>query len=92
MAEHKVYVNTVCPALTNTNMMGSVSKYFARLEGSTPEEMEAKFAQLIPLGRVATPDDIAKVVLFLVSSDSDYITGQSINVTGGGALKYCVSE
>ena len=37
----------------------------------------------IPLGRLANPEDIANVVMFLASSKSDYMTGQAINVTGG---------
>jgi len=37
----------------------------------------------IPLGRLGTPEDVAGVVAFLVSSDADYMTGQAINVTGG---------
>jgi NAD(P)-dependent dehydrogenase (short-subunit alcohol dehydrogenase family) len=38
---------------------------------------------MIPLGRYATPEDVANLVLFLVSEGAAYITGQSINVTGG---------
>ncbi|HQT91001.1 MAG TPA: SDR family oxidoreductase, partial [Candidatus Kryptobacter bacterium] len=37
----------------------------------------------IPLKRVAKPDDVAKVVLFLASPDADYITGQVVSVDGG---------
>jgi NAD(P)-dependent dehydrogenase (short-subunit alcohol dehydrogenase family) len=41
---------------------------------------------------VGFPEDVAKVVVFLASEDSSFITGESINVTGGGARKYCVGE
>jgi NAD(P)-dependent dehydrogenase (short-subunit alcohol dehydrogenase family) len=37
----------------------------------------------IPIGRVGLPDDIARVVAFLASEQADYMTGQSLNVTGG---------
>jgi NAD(P)-dependent dehydrogenase (short-subunit alcohol dehydrogenase family) len=40
-------------------------------------------ARSIPLRRAGTPDDIARVVAFLVSDEADYMTGQAINITGG---------
>jgi len=41
------------------------------------------YERLIPLGRIGKPEDVAGVVLFLVSNEADYITGQTINVDGG---------
>jgi NAD(P)-dependent dehydrogenase (short-subunit alcohol dehydrogenase family) len=59
----------------------------ATSKGMTDEEATTKtftlLDNLVPLGRIAQPDDVAKVVAFLASSDSDYMTGQAINVTGG---------
>jgi NAD(P)-dependent dehydrogenase (short-subunit alcohol dehydrogenase family) len=40
-------------------------------------------AKSIPMGRVGKPEDISRVVAFLASDEADYMTGQSINVTGG---------
>jgi NAD(P)-dependent dehydrogenase (short-subunit alcohol dehydrogenase family) len=92
MAMHNIYVNSVCPAVTQTAMLDQIADYFAKIEGIAPEEVLTNLNNAMPMGRIATPEDVAKVVVFLASSDSDYITGQSINVTGGGALKFCVSE
>ena len=48
----------------------------------TPEQ-EARAIAATPLGRIGTPEDIAGVVAFLASSESDYMTGLSISVSGG---------
>jgi NAD(P)-dependent dehydrogenase (short-subunit alcohol dehydrogenase family) len=50
------------------------------------EELTRAFMARIPLGRMGEPDDIAKVVLFLASSASDYMTGSLIVVDGGYLL------
>jgi 3-oxoacyl-[acyl-carrier protein] reductase len=47
------------------------------------EEQIQKLVQNVPMGRMGTPEDIAKVVGFLCSNDADYITGQVIAVDGG---------
>ena len=55
----------------------------------TPDELSAYFATLmnkIPLRRIGDPDDVARAVLFLVSSASDYVTGSTITVDGGTLL------
>src|SRR5665647_3505982 len=45
--------------------------------------MMAAIIRSIPLGRVGTPEEVARAVLFLASSDADYITGQTLSVNGG---------
>ena len=46
-------------------------------------EAIAKFSELITLGRVETPEDVASFVSYLASPDSDYMTGQSVMIDGG---------
>jgi NAD(P)-dependent dehydrogenase (short-subunit alcohol dehydrogenase family) len=54
---------------------------------NTPyEEVVAEAVKRIPMGRLGTADDVAKVVAFLASSESDYMTGQAINITGGQVM------
>ena len=56
----------------------------AKAEGITGEEWGRRFCEeTIPLGRSTTPDEVAGLVVFLASSESDFMTGQSINITGG---------
>jgi NAD(P)-dependent dehydrogenase (short-subunit alcohol dehydrogenase family) len=45
--------------------------------------VEGYFKSQIPLGRLCTPEDVAKVAVFLASDGSNYMTGQALNVTGG---------
>jgi 2-hydroxycyclohexanecarboxyl-CoA dehydrogenase len=70
-----INVNCVAPGLTDTPMLANVS------EGN--ERLMAAIIRSIPLGRVGTPLEVARAVLFLASSDADYITGQTLSVNGG---------
>lgn len=80
MAEHGINVNAVCPGtIVETGMREQADREAIRLGRSTAKDREAN----IPLGRVGLPEDISRVVAFLASDQADYMTGQSINVTGG---------
>lgn len=70
--DKKIRVNSIAPGWVSTPM----------IEGNS-DEFYAKLAETNPLGRIANPEDIAKVVKFLLSRDSDYINGQVITVDGG---------
>ena len=47
------------------------------------EKVRDNYLENIPLGRFGTPEDVASVIGFLASKDSDYVTGQVINIDGG---------
>lgn len=80
MAEYGVNVNAVCPGtIVETAMREETDREAIRLGRLTAKQREGQ----IPIGRVGLPSDIANVVAFLASAESDYMTGQSINVTGG---------
>lgn len=78
LAPHGIQVNAVAPGLTYTNILKNV---FEHQEG-----IEADYISMIPQQRIADPADIAKVVLFLLSGESNYITGQTIYVDGGMSI------
>jgi meso-butanediol dehydrogenase/(S,S)-butanediol dehydrogenase/diacetyl reductase len=59
------------------------SEYFSSLRGMTPEAYRASIADRIPLGRVGTPNDTAASVAFFASDEAAFITGESMNVSGG---------
>jgi len=69
-----VRVNAVCPSLTLTDMAGDIKDNQALL---------AKFAERIPLGRAAQPEEIADVIAFLASDDARFVTGVNLPVDGG---------
>lgn len=86
LAPHKITVNAVCPGYVATPMQERELVWEAHLRGMTPEAVKQSYIDDTPLGRLEYPEDIAKVVLFLASSDSDFITGEAINVNGGSFM------
>jgi 3-oxoacyl-[acyl-carrier protein] reductase len=71
-ASRNILVNAVAPGFIRTRMTDALS-----------DEQKKKLTELIPLGRLGEPEDVAKVVLFLCSEDSSYITGHVVSVNGG---------
>ncbi len=82
-AAQGVRVNAVCPGLVDTPMNDVVLEGIAPLRGVGPGELGGSRVAAVPLGRVATPLEVAEVIAFLLSGAASYMTGQSINVTGG---------
>lgn len=71
-ASRGVRVNAVAPGFIETEMTATL-----------PQDVVAGYAKVIPLQKMGTPADVAKLCLFLASADSAYITGQTIAVDGG---------
>ncbi|MGE5553326.1 MAG: SDR family NAD(P)-dependent oxidoreductase [Betaproteobacteria bacterium] len=83
VAKYQINVNAVCPGFVQTPMQDREVVWEGRLRSMDPEEVRREYVALTPLGRLCQPEDVAKVVLFLASSEADFLTGQGINVTGG---------
>jgi D-sorbitol dehydrogenase (acceptor) len=83
LAEHKINVNAVAPGIVDTPFWDEVDKQFANLLNMEIGEPKRTFTKSIPLGRIEQPEDVAGAVVFLASSDADYITQQCLNVDGG---------
>jgi len=83
---HNINVNGIAPGAIETP--GAQAGTAATLQAieMSPEELTKAFTARIPLGRTGEPDDIAKVVLFLASAASDYMTGSLLVVDGGYLL------
>jgi acetoin reductase-like protein len=86
LAPYGINVNAVCPGYVATPMQERELIWEGKIRNMTPEAVFKSYIDDTPLGRIETPDDIAKVVAFLASSDSDFITGESINVNGGAYM------
>jgi len=78
-----IRVNCVCPGFVETDMWTAVAREQSKLMGLTAEEFTRQRRSQVPLGRMETPDDVAKVIGFLASSRAGYMTGQALSVDGG---------
>lgn len=78
-----ITVNAYCPGIVGTDMWVEIDERFAEITGAPKGETYKKYVDGIALGRAQTPDDVAALVSFLASDDSDYITGQAILTDGG---------
>lgn len=72
LASRCINVNAIAPGFIETDMTSAI-----------PEKIREQMKSLIPLKRPGKPEDVANAVLFLSGSQSDYITGQVINIDGG---------
>ncbi len=75
LAGDGIRVNCVAPGAIETSMFDEV-----------PEKVKEKFLQRIPLGRLGTPEDVARLHLFLASDEASYMTGQTVFCDGGITL------
>jgi len=78
-----ITVNAYCPGIVGTDMWVEIDERFSELTGTPRGETYKKYVDGIALGRAQTPEDVAALVAFLASDDSDYITGQAILTDGG---------
>jgi NAD(P)-dependent dehydrogenase (short-subunit alcohol dehydrogenase family) len=76
LAPHRIRVNAIAPGLTDTAQPR---------HGNTEAQLAAR-AREIPLGRMARPEEIARVAVFLASDDAAFITGELIHANGGAYL------
>ena len=72
LSSRNINVNSISPGFIETDMTKALS-----------EDQINNLTKNIPLGRIASPDEVSSVVAFLLSKDSSYITGENINVNGG---------
>jgi acetoacetyl-CoA reductase len=72
-ARNGVTVNAICPGYIGTEMVAVIP----------PEVMEKKILPQIPVGRIGTPEEVARCVVFLAADESGFITGSTLSVNGG---------
>ncbi len=83
LAPRGILVNGVMPGWTLTERVDQLVKDRAKRQGKREEEVIADITREIPLGRMAQPEEVANVILFLASNLSTYVTGSIIPVDGG---------
>lgn len=82
-----VRVNCVCPGIIDTDMWAQIDReQGVQRMGLAERELMTSRLAAVPMGRAGTPEDVARVILFLASPLAGYMTGQAVNVSGGWVM------
>ena len=81
--KNNILVNIVCPGYTQTQRVEQLAAVLSAEQGIDPNEMIQKWAKQNTLGRIATPEEFANVVVFLASEKASHLTGTAIQIDGG---------
>lgn len=82
-ADQNIRINSICPGIVYTEMWQSLKYEYARKRNIEPEEVMDYFKRNIPMHRLVDLQDVINAAIFLLTDKSSYLTGQSINLTGG---------
>jgi len=83
LIKHGINVNAIAPGVVDNEHWDHVDSLFARYEGLAPGEKKGQVGAAVPFGRMARPDEIAGMAVFLASEDASYVVAQTYNVDGG---------
>jgi 3-oxoacyl-[acyl-carrier protein] reductase len=83
VGKYNITVNNVAPGYTLTSRLYELAVNRAKLSGDSHEHVLASMANDVPLKRLARPDEVGSLILFLASEQASYITGSTIAVDGG---------
>ena len=83
LIEHGINVNAIAPGVVDGEHWEGVDAQFARLEGKAPGEKKREVGAGVPAGRMAQPEDLTGMAVFLASDEANYIVAQCYNVDGG---------
>ena len=86
LGAHGITVNCVCPGYVQTPMQTREFEWEAHLRGMTIDGVQNMMIDDTPLGRLERPEDVARVVAFLLSEDARFITGEALAVNGGAYM------
>lgn len=85
LAQHNIRVNTICPVAADTPMLPEFSSVGGGAPGDA-EEAKRRLVSTIPMGRLATAEDIAHAALYLASDEARFVTGITLEVDGGRGI------
>ena len=87
LIRHGINVNAIAPGVVDNEHWDDVDARFARYEKLQPGEKKRAVGAAVPFGRMARPDEIAGMAVFLASDDADYVVAQTYNVDGGNWMR-----
>ncbi|MCI0624947.1 MAG: glucose 1-dehydrogenase [Acidobacteria bacterium] len=83
LAKQRVRVNAIAPGMIDTEMLHDLQSAWNNMSTAEDKSAHNPSPDKVPLGRVAKPQDIVATAVYLASRDSEYMTGQTLNVCGG---------
>ena len=83
LIKHGINVNAIAPGVVNNEHWEHVNSLFARYEHLAPGEKKQIVGASVPIGRMARPEEIGGLAVFLASADADYVVAQTYNIDGG---------
>jgi NAD(P)-dependent dehydrogenase (short-subunit alcohol dehydrogenase family) len=83
--QYGIITNAIAPGAILTPM---VAEAFRQVNPDNPKQAESEYAQFNPTKRLGLPEEVAKLVIFLLSEESSYVNGQTIAVDGGQSNTY----
>ena len=85
LAQENIRVNSICPGnlLDSPLWVNSLYEQYARNQGTTKEKIREKYINQVPMKRGCQYDDVANLMVFLLSDESSYMTGQAYHIDGG---------
>jgi 3-oxoacyl-[acyl-carrier protein] reductase len=83
VARDRIRVFCVNPTATRTDLWLDLARRFGKRVGKSGDEITRLVSSQIPLGRIAEPDDVARVIVFLASDAASFLTGLALDVDGG---------
>ena len=86
LIRHGINVNAIAPGVVEGEHWDGVDAEFAKWEHLPPGEKKRRVAAAVPIGRMARPEDLVGMAIFLASEESGYVVGQTYNVDGGNWL------
>jgi 3-hydroxybutyrate dehydrogenase len=85
-APHGITVNAICPGVIFTPMWEEQLSDYARKKNLSPHQVKSYLEKRVPLGSLGRVEDVANLAVFLASDESDYMTGQALNISGGAEV------
>ncbi len=87
LIRHRINVNAISPGVVDTPMWIEVDRLLAKWRKVAPGVTRRETETQVPFGRFGKPEDLTGTAVFLATSDSDYMLGQTVNVDGGRVMK-----
>ncbi len=87
LIRHGINVNAISPGVVDTTMWVEVDRLFGKWRGTDVGVTRRETEREVPFGRFGKPEDLTGIAVFLATSDSDYMLGQTVNVDGGRVMK-----